>query len=320
MKALKIIGYFFSSLLVLILVATLVALWVYRDIPATVLETKYAGPTSQFIDIDGVRIHYRDEGAGPAVLLLHANFSNLIGWDPWVDALKDAYRVVRLDFTSHGLTGPDPSGDYSQERTVELLEKFVDAMELERFSVAGTSMGGTMAIKYTRKYPERIDSLILLSPGSLEGKRQKAGPRSEVPGYAYLLTYIMPRALPEFMLRSGFGDPSKLTEQQIDRWYEMWMREGQRKAQLDRLQQYEAGDIEQVIRELRRPVLLLWGEANTTAEFEQAEEFQHLLENVESLQFISYPGIGHMAVQEDGATSGRDVRAYLDGRRVTVSE
>lgn len=320
MKTLKIIGYLFGALLILVIVTTLVAVWVYRDIPAAVLEAKYAGPASQFINIDGARIHYRDEGDGPAVLLLHANFSNLIGWDPWVDALKDGYRVVRLDFTSHGLTGPDPSGDYSQERTVELLEKFVDAMGLQRFSVAGTSMGGTMAIKYTHKYPERIDSLILLSPGSLEGKRQKSGPRSEVPDYAYLLTYIMPRALPEYMLRSGFGDPSKLSEQQIDRWYEMWMREGQRKAQLDRLQQYEAGDIEQVIRELKRPVLLLWGEANTTAEFEQAEEFQHLLENAESLQFISYPGVGHMAVQEDGATSGRDVRAYLDARRAMASE
>jgi pimeloyl-ACP methyl ester carboxylesterase len=319
MKALRILGYGLGTIVAIIAVATLVALWVYRDIPAAVLEAKYAGPNSRFIDIDGVRIHYRDEGQGPAVLLLHANFSNLIGWDPWVDALKDSYRVVRLDFTSHGLTGPDPTGDYSQERTVELLEKFVDAVDLQSFSIAGTSMGGTMAIKYTHKHPHRIVSLILLSPGSLEGKRQKAGPRSEVPDTAYGLTYIMPRALPEFMLRSGFGDPTKLTDEQIDRWYEMWMREGQRKAQLDRLQQYEAGDIEQVIRELKRPVLLLWGEANTTAEFEQAAEFRHLMENVESLKFISYPGVGHMAVQEDGATSGRDVRAYLDERRVSDS-
>jgi pimeloyl-ACP methyl ester carboxylesterase len=39
---------------------------------------------SRFIHIDGVRIHYRDEGAGPAVLLLHGNFGNLLDWDPWV--------------------------------------------------------------------------------------------------------------------------------------------------------------------------------------------------------------------------------------------
>lgn len=320
MKPLRLLGYVFGTLTAIMTVAVLIALWVYRDIPAAVLEAKYAGPASKFLNMAGVRIHYRDEGEGPAVLLLHANFSNLIGWDPWVDALKDSYRVVRMDFTSHGLTGPDPSGDYSQERTLELVERFIEAMDLGTFSVAGTSMGGTMAIHYTHKYPERIDSLILLSPGSLEGKERKSGPRGEVPDAAYVLKYIMPRALPEFMLRGGYGDPDKLTEEQIDRWYDLWMREGQREAQLDRLSQYQPGDIEQIIRELERPVLLLWGEANTTAKFEQAGEFRHLLESVESLQFISYPGVGHMAVQEDGETSGRDVRAFLDARRAAASD
>jgi pimeloyl-ACP methyl ester carboxylesterase len=92
----------------------------------------------------------------------------------------------------------------------------------------------------------------------------------------------------------------------------MWMREGQRKAQLDRLSQYEAGDIEGLVRSIRAPVLLLWGEANTTALFEQAGEFRELLENAASVTFISYPGVGHMAVEEAGAEIGRDVRAWLD--------
>ncbi len=290
-----------------------VALWVYQDIPAEELEARYANEASRFINIDGVRMHYRDEGQGPAVVLLHANFSNLIGWDPWVEALKDSYRVIRPDFTSHGLTGPDPTGDYSPERTLELTEKFIDAMGLDRFTIAGTSMGGTVAIHYTTQYPDRIDKLILLSPGSLEGKERKSGPRGEVPDSAYVLKYIMPRAIPEFMLRSGFGDESKLTDELIDRWYDMWMREGNREAQLDRLRQYKPGDIEDIIRQIRTPTLLMWGEANTTANFEQAAEFQELLENVEELEFISYPGVGHMAVQEAGAETGRDVRAFLDG-------
>jgi len=140
----------------------------------------------------------------------------------------------------------------------------------------------------------------------------KAKGRDEVPDSAYVLKYILPRALPEFMLRSGFGDDAKLTDELIDRWYDMWMREGQREAQLDRLKQYKSGDIIEVIEGLTPPTLLLWGEANTTANFEQAEEFQHLLGNVESLEFISYPGVGHMAVQEAGEETGRDVRLWLD--------
>ncbi len=93
----------------------------------------------------------------------------------------------------------------------------------------------------------------------------------------------------------------------------MWLREGQRRAQLTRLRQYRAGDIEGVIRGIKAPTLLLWGEANPQAPIEQAYELLELLENAESVRFISYPGVGHMAVQEAGDLIGRDVRAYLDG-------
>ena len=313
MKFLRFLGYSLLALVVALAIGVVIAMWVYRDIPAEQLEAKYAGPASRFINIEGVRIHYRDEGSGPPVVLIHANFASLLGWDPWVEALQDSYRVVRMDMTSHGLTGPDPTGDYSPERTLAVVEKFIEAMDLENFSIGGTSMGGTVAIHYTHKYPERIQKLILLSPGSLEGKERKSGPRGKVPDAAYVLKYIMPRALPEFMLRGGFGDKNKLTDELVDRWYDMWMREGNREAQLDRLQQYKPGDIEDIIRQLEVPTLLMWGEANTTAKFEQAAEFQELLENVELLKYISYPGVGHMAVQEAGEATGRDVRAFLDG-------
>lgn len=315
MKPLHILGYTSVALTVAMVIGFCIALWAYRDIPAEVLEAKYTNRTSRFINIDGARIHYRDEGEGPAVLLLHANFGNLIGWDPWVDILKDSYRVVRMDFTSHGLTGPDPTGDYTQARTLELTEKFINAMDLGKFSIAGTSMGGTMAIHFAHEYPEQIETLILLSPGSLEGKERTEGSRNQIPKAAYVLKYILPRALPKFVLESGFGDKKKLTDELIDRWYDMWMREGQREAQLDRLKQYKAGDIEDIIRALKPPTLLLWGEANTTADFAQAGKFQDLLENVASLKFISYPGVGHMAVQEAGQATGSDVREFLDLNR-----
>jgi len=304
------VGRVLGVLAVVALVGLVVALWAYRDIPAAELEARYAGPASRFITVDGVRMHYRDEGSGPVVVVLHANFSNLIDWDPWVEALKDRYRVVRVDMTSHGLTGPDPTGDYTQARTLSLIEQFIDALKIDRLTIGGTSMGGTMAIHYTAAHPDRVERLILLSPGSLEGReREREG---GMPKAGYVLTYILPRALPEFMLRSGFGDPSRLPESLVDRWYDLWMREGQRKAQLDRLSQYQAGDIEGLVRSIRVPVLLLWGEANQTAKFEQAAEFRHMLSNAPSVTFISYPGVGHMAVEEAGPVIGRDVRAWLD--------
>jgi pimeloyl-ACP methyl ester carboxylesterase len=316
LKALRIIGLFALGVLVAGVAGVLAAIWIYRDIPAAVLESRYMTPASRFLNVDGVRIHYRDEGTGPAVVLIHANFASLIGWDPWVAALKDNYRVIRFDMTSHGLTGPDPSGDYSLERTVELTERFIDALGLERLTIGGTSLGGTVSIHYAARHPDRVERLILLSPGALEGRSQQ---RRGVPKQARVLEYILPRALPEFMLRSAYGDKDKLTAEVIDRWHDMWLREGQREAQLRRLAQYDSGDLEGVAAQVRAPTLLLWGEANPQAEVGQAYELQEMLENVASLKLVIYPGVGHMAVQEAGADIAVGVRAWLDTELVAES-
>jgi len=316
MKALRILGYSIAGLLVTAMIGTGFALWSYRDIPSTVLEAKYTSRASRFINIDGARIHFRDEGNGPAIVLLHASFASLIDWDPWVEALKDSYRVVRLDFPGHGLTGPDPTGDYSRKRTLALTEKFIDALDLDRFSIAGASLGGTIAIYYTHRHPERIENLILLNPGALADPEKMWNGHGAIPKVAFLLKYILPRTLPKYMLESGFGDRTKLTDALVDRWYDMWMREGQREAQLDRLQQYQADAIEVIIHDLKPRTLLLQGEANTTDTPARDVFIQGLFKNVASLKVITYPGIGAMLVQEAGQETGRDVRAFLDqGRR-----
>jgi len=148
-KFLRFCGWLLVGLLALGVAATLVGLWIYRDIPALELEARYANDASRFMNIDNVRIHYRDEGPrdAPVVVLVHANFASLLGWEPWVDALKDSYRVIRFDMTSHGLTGPDPTGDYGLDRTMELTERLIDAVGLNNtFTIGGTSIGGTVSL------------------------------------------------------------------------------------------------------------------------------------------------------------------------------
>ena len=313
MKWLRYLAYTFSMLVAVGAIAFLVAAWVYRDIPAEVLEAKYTTPSSRFLNVDGVRIHYRDEGTGPPLVLIHANFGSLLSWDGWIDPLKDGHRILRFDMTGHGLTGPDPSGDYSLERTVQLTERFVDALGLTRFSIGGTSLGGTVALYYAAAHPDRVDHLILLSPGALEGRSMQRAGRS-VPRIANILEYITPRALARYMLTSRFGDPSRVDDKLIDQWYEMWLREGQRAAILARLRTYSSADLGKVTAAVRVPTLILWGEKNPQAPVEQAEQLRKMLSNAPRVDTITYPGVGHMAADEAGPVIARDVRAYLEGR------
>lgn len=298
-------------ILALVLLAA-VGVYVYRDVPAAQVEAKWATPPSQFVVIDGVRMHFRDEGSGPTVVLLHANYSSLFMWEPWVAALKDRYRVIRVDLPAHGLTGPEPTGNYTLERIQSLFEQFVDERGLERFTVVGTSIGGTVAMRYTADHPERIERLVLISPGSLEPRIRGRTTPANVPKAADALGYILPKAFTRFMLTNDYGDPARVSEAVVDEWYEMWMREGNRLAMINLLRQYVSGGVEEKIRAVSVPVLLIWGEKNQRVPLKLAYETRDLLVNSPEVQLEVLPGIGHMLVQEAPEESSRRIRRYLD--------
>jgi pimeloyl-ACP methyl ester carboxylesterase len=300
------------GVIVLIGVLLIIGAVIYRDTSVAEVEAKWATPPSQFVEIDGVRMHYRDEGEGPVVVLLHANYSSLFMWEPWVVALRERYRVIRLDLPAHGLTGPEPSGNYTLERIQQLFEKFVDEKGLERFTVVGTSIGGTVAMRYTADHSDRIERLVLISPGSLEPRVRGRTTPANVPKAADLLGYILPKSFTRFMLTNDYGDPERVTDAVVDEWYEMWMREGNRLAMLNLLRQYVSGGVEDKIRAVSVPVLLIWGEKNKRVPLALAYETKDLLVNSPEVRLEVLPGIGHMLVQEAPEASSQLIRRYLD--------
>ena len=309
----RILGFGLLGLLVIGILAFAVGAWVYQDIPAAELEAKYAAPESQFVELDGVRVHYRDEGEGPAVVLLHAHWASLVMWDSWAEALKDKYRVIRFDMTSHGLTGPDPTGDYTLERTVELMELLLDELGVENMVLGGTSMGGTVSMHFTAKHPDRVSDLVLVSPGVLNTRIKDTTKPLELPPGAGLLEYITPRLMFSGMLNQGFGDKRKLTEETIDRWHDMQLREGQRKAELARMRQYMSGDLPALMKKITTPTLIMWGGANPVVPVDQAYKLIEMMENAE-VDLKIYDGVGHMAVLEAPEATSSDIRAYIDER------
>ena len=289
--------------------------WVYRDVPAAEVEAAWATPPSQFVSIDGVRLHYRDEGDGPVVVLLHANYASLFMWEPWAEVLRDRYRVIRLDLPAHGLTGPEPNGNYRLERIQALFEGFVDTLALPRFTVVGASLGGTVAMRYTVDHPDRVERLILISPGSLEPRVRGRTTPAQVPAVADVLAWVLPRAFTEYLIANDYGDPERLTPDVVNEWYAMWMREGNRKAMLSLLRQYVSGGVEDKIRAVNVPVLLIWGEANRRVPVALAYETRDLMQSSPEVELEILPTVGHMLVQEAPQQSAEIVLRYLDRQR-----
>jgi pimeloyl-ACP methyl ester carboxylesterase len=299
----------------LVLVAAAVggAIYVQRDIPAPVLEAQYARPPSKFIIVDGVRLHYRDEGRGPAIVLIHEQFDSLLMWEPWAAALRDRYRVIRFDLTGHGLTGPDATGDYSLERTVALLELLTQRLRLQKFSLAGSSVGGTAALYFAARHPERVDRLILVSPYGV-GARLAVEHASVVDASPFVdaLAYTAPRFFVSGLLRNGFGDPSRVTDALVDEHSTLLRRAGNRRGELARMRQLDIVDIDAHVRALRAPVLVMWGEKSQSSSPYENEQLRRQLTRAHSVRIDVVRAVGEMAVQEDPEGTARRARDFMD--------
>src|SRR6187397_398902 len=98
--------------LLLVLAIGGIAATVRIDRPAAEVEARWARPPSKFVDVDGLRVHVRDRGKGPVVVLVHGSNSSLFTWEGWARALETDHRVITLDLPGHGLTGPHPRARY----------------------------------------------------------------------------------------------------------------------------------------------------------------------------------------------------------------
>ena len=245
------------------------------------------------------------------MLLLHANYANLIDWNPWVNLLKDHYRVIRIDIPGHGLTAADPSNDYSMQRTIFLLEGFLNAFEVQKLSIAGASLGGTIGLHYTRRNPEKVENLILVSPGALNPRIRGRNEPVKLPKPFEIIAHFTPRLITESLLRGGFGDPENVTEELSDRWYELLLREGQRDAQIARVNQYVSGDIDLILSEITSPALIMWGKKNNVVPVELAYEMEDMMNNSTRIEMIIYENGGHQLVQELGIQTAKDALEYL---------
>ena len=119
-----------------------------------------------FIDRDGVRIHYEDDGAGAPILLTHGFTATMRMWNPQVAALRDSYRLIRWDMRGHGHSdAPADPALYSHEASVEDMRAVLDACGVERAVIAGLSLGGFMSMLFHLEHPGRVRALMLLDTG-----------------------------------------------------------------------------------------------------------------------------------------------------------
>ena len=300
-------------LTLLLTVIVLYIAWVlivYRDIPMSELEKKYGGDNVLRHEVDGVSLAYKVEGQGPAIVLIHSHYWTMRFWQTWVDQLKQNYTVIRYDLTSHGLTGPDPTRDYSRKRASQLLESLLQHIGVDKVSLVGSSTGGAIAFYYAATRPDQVRDLVMINtPGMprLSNQYMERG----LPWWGGYVFYLLPKNIFRAFLQAPVIDDSLITDDVLTEFHEMYRGSGNRMAEFHRMRGWEKTDPAPLLKNIRVPTLIMWGEKNPQLPVDSVELFEQRLVNAERVEKIVYPDVGHVIPFEIPQQSVADTERFL---------
>lgn len=242
------------------------------------------------MEIDGT--HLRANGAGAPLVLIHGVGLDLEIWEPLVPLLQNGRRLIRYDMRGHGLSAKPP-GPYRLDDFVDQLEHLATALELDRFDLAGFSMGGMVAEAFAARLPERVRRLALLHTVHDRSAAERA-------------------AVAARLAQVEAGDLEGSIEAALDRWLnatfrkshpeavaaiERRMRSNDRAAFLASYRVFTTADAEvlPLLERIRCPTLVLTGEydAGSTPAMSKA-----LVACLPAATLAILPGLRHLALVE----------------------
>ena len=282
------------------------------------LVARWAPPPSDFIDVKGQAVHLRDQGpradAAP-IVLLHGTAASLHTWEGWASALSKERRVITLDLPGFGLTGPFAGqytpDDYRGDTLARFVIDVLDQLGVPRFIIGGNSLGGEVAWRIASLVPGRVQRLILVDASGTAFQPDSVPLGfviARLPVVRHLGEYLLPRALVAQGVMNVYGDPGRVTSDLVDRYYELTLREGNRRALGLHLQQLAPGTDSARIAALKLPTLILWGERDHLIPLTQASEFKRLIAGSE---LVVFDGLGHVPQEEDAPRTLGEVRRWL---------
>ncbi|MCE2769514.1 MAG: alpha/beta hydrolase [Saprospiraceae bacterium] len=287
-----------------------IAIYWKNDIDLNELKDKYAYPSSSFISIDGINVHYRDVGKGEAILLIHGTGASLHTWEKWIDILSPGYRVISFDLPGFGLTGPDPNHNYQISRYTVILDSLMVKLKVDSFHIAGNSLGGLVAWRYTTQFPQKILTLNLIDAAGLPQPGKKPPfifQLAKLPVLSTLMQKVTPKSIIKNSMLDVYKNDQLVTEKLIDRYFELSLKEGNRTAFVKRMSQLnEKLDINDLKR-ITAPVLIQWGKDDRWIPLAKGYEFKKIIPKAELKIYNS----GHVPMEENPMETVEDYMIFL---------
>jgi pimeloyl-ACP methyl ester carboxylesterase len=311
----KIIGGIVAFILILLIIVC------ESDRPVEELIPLYANQDSKFMPILGMKVHYRDEGVqtdSVPLILLHGMSSSLNTWDSVVIGLKGQKRVISLDLPGFGLTGPSPENAYNFPYYSKFIDSFTTRLKIKRFILVGNSMGGAISWNYALHNPKGLAKMVLIDAAGYPKKGESGSlgfTIASTPVINNLLLYATPKFLVRKSLETVYFDQSRVTDAQVERFHDVAIREGNRKAALQIFKGSFTGSSKRFlnsnvpkIKDIKTPTLILWGDKDNLIGVNNVENF---LNDIKGSKAEIYKNVGHVPMEEVPGKVAQSIKTFL---------
>lgn len=274
----------------------------------TIPISRLTNEEDRFVAINNNSIHYKKDGSGKPLILVHGFAGSTYTWRKLIPLLSRDFTVYAVDLLGFGLSDKPSDGDYDLKTQGELVLKFMDALRIPAAVLVGHSMGGVVVAYAGQQQPSRTDAIILISPG-FYGKGAPAFLR-----YLFFpLNRIMARQfytkrVREQSLTRYFYNKSLLNEEIINAYVLPAKTPGAIEALEHMMATVTTQTYEESIKYITRPTLIIWGEKDQANLPADGERLQREIKN-SALVYI--PECGHYVQEEKPEELAKAIKEFL---------
>jgi len=317
--------------LIIIIVLLLILLVIPLLIPVPPLEgtvppEQLADPDSRFVDVNGLRVHYKIAGQGePALVLLHGFGASVFSWrevmEPLAESLaSEISTVIAFDRPAFGLTERPLPGQwegespYGAEAQVELTVGLLDALGVEQAILVGNSAGGTIAMLTALTYPQRVQALVLVDAavyahGGLPSLVRLLASTPQMQRIGPLVARRI-RGWGIDFARSAWHDPSKMTAEVWEGYLKPLQAENWDRALWELTRSSDSHNLDERLAEIRMPCLVITGDDDRIVPMEQSIR---LADELPDAELVVIPDCGHIPHEECPEPFLQAVTDFLGG-------
>jgi len=245
------------------------------------------------------RWHYGQAGQGPKLILLHGLGASLFSWRHNLEPLGQYFHVIALDLKGCGESSASALDDYRLEALVQDLKDFMDVLGIERTSLAGNSLGGSLALLLAQRCPERVSALVLLAPAVMISRLPRIFFPLQLPVLGWWAALLLGPWIVPWALRLAYHDYRLITPEVITgyaRPFRSLKRRLALRALCQSLHPWTPAQILALLGAIQQPTALIWGEEDRILPPVQA---RRLHEHLPQAELYLIPGVGHAPQEEN---------------------